>query len=195
MKFITSLALFAAATQAVSIDSTAETQVEAKAEAGAQWDSSTAPIVPENYDAAVHDYNLNQPFTDQNCYAKQVDIYSDQIIAIEALRLEVLQVKAEVIHCEDQNQLNIGRIHDNHYKIENNSSQIYENTQKIDHLYAHVTEVASCLSRQWNEQAALRKVLELYCHQFTYVAHVPERCAGILGAHTHLHHNYVWPEH
>ena len=26
------------------------------------------PIVPEDYDYAVHSYNLDKPFTDQDCY-------------------------------------------------------------------------------------------------------------------------------
>ena len=56
-----------------------------------------------------------------------------------------------------------------------------------------VTDLGQCLARQWGEQATLRHVLELYCHQFTYVAHLPYQCQPILGAGTHMHEHYAWP--
>ena len=91
MKFAAVLAALAVSATAINleVDTAAATTVEATAEASSGW---SGPIVPESYDYAVHDFDLNKPFTDQECYTKQVDIYSDQIIAIEALRLEVLQL-------------------------------------------------------------------------------------------------------
>ena len=56
----------------VAAESKVEASKEAKAEQG-----YNGPIVPEDYDYAVHSYNLDAPFTDQDCYQKQVDIYSD----------------------------------------------------------------------------------------------------------------------
>lgn len=57
--------------------------------------------MPEYYAAAVHEFDLTQPTTDSDSYAKQVDIFSDEIIAIEALRLEVLQITQRVEQAED----------------------------------------------------------------------------------------------
>ena len=56
--------------------------------------------MPEDYSYAVQDFDMEKPFTDQDCYEKQVDIYSDQIIAIEALRLEVLQLTQRITQAE-----------------------------------------------------------------------------------------------
>ncbi len=88
------------ATTEVKAEATTETATESKAEVLAQTTGPEhgyeGPIVPESYDYAVHDFDLNQPFTDQECYQKQVDIYSDQIIAIEALRLEVMQLTQRI---------------------------------------------------------------------------------------------------
>ena len=60
-------------------------------------------------------------------------------------------------------------------------------------LYQDVDDVANCLSRQWEEQKTLRSVLELYCHQFTYVANLPGQCEPILGASRPLNSVYAWP--
>ena len=68
MKFILSLAAIAAMTSAIQIDSKAEAvattelaQTEAKAAAA---DGYSGPIVPEKYGQAVHEFNLESPFTD-----------------------------------------------------------------------------------------------------------------------------------
>jgi len=98
MKFILSLAAIAVATQALNLsaDAAVEVATEVAVEVAAQEGGYNGPIVPEDYQYAVHEFNMESPFTDQDCYQKQVDIYSDQIIAIEALRLEVLQLTQRI---------------------------------------------------------------------------------------------------
>ena len=151
----------AEATTEATTEATAEATTEAKAEAG---DGYNAPLVPENYDYAVHDFNLEKPFTDQDCYEKQVDIYSDQIIAIEAIRLEVLQLTKRIVQAEYDFEANSQKIQENKSRIVQNGNEALHNKSKIDVLYQDVDDVASCLSRQWDEQKTLRAVLELYCH-------------------------------
>ena len=198
MKFIASLAIMAAAVSAVTIDAEAAVDVAAEATAEVEQKAAAAkgysgPIVPDSYDHAVHDFNMEAPFTDQECYQKQVDIYSDQIIAIEALRLEVLQLTQRMSQAEHDFNVNAEKIAENKQKIAYNSRQALDNKAKIDVLNLDVDDIASCLSRQWSEQGTLRNVLELYCHQFTYVAHLPYQCEAILGAGTHLNYAYAWP--
>lgn len=212
MKFILSLAILAVAAQAIQIDSESEVEVKAEASTEATAEAATettaeasteaqaeagegynGPIVPENYDYAVHDFNLEKPFTDQDCYEKQVDIYSDQIIAIEAIRLEVLQLTQRIVQAEYDFEANAQKIQENKSRIVQNGNEALHNKSKIDVLYQDVDDVASCLSRQWDEQKTLRAVLELYCHQFTYVAHLPYQCEPILGASKPLHSVYAWP--
>ena len=100
MKFLATLATLALSAQALNLSADAATEVvaetetkaetkaatEAKVDTEAKVEASTeakaeqgynGPIVPEDYDYAVHSYNLDAPFTDQDCYQKQVDIYSD----------------------------------------------------------------------------------------------------------------------
>lgn len=159
MKFIGSLAVMAAAVSAVNLGSEAavdaavaaetavqttaaaetkaETQTAATATASAQ-DGYAGPIVPADYQHAVHDYDLQQPFTDQNCYQKQVDIYSDQIIAIEALRLEVLQLTKRISEAETDYKLNAQKILENKHKITENSHAALHNKAKIDVLELNV---------------------------------------------------------
>ena len=192
MKFAAVLAALAVSATAINleVDTAAATTVEATAEASSGW---SGPIVPESYDYAVHDFDLNKPFTDQECYTKQVDIYSDQIIAIEALRLEVLQLTQRITQAEHDVEHNEQKIAQNKSKITANSNEALLNKAKIEVLYKNVSDVGDCLHRQWAEQSELRRVLELYCHQFTYVAHLPYQCAPILGANTMLYPSYGWP--
>ena len=184
-------------TTEVEAEATTETATESKAEVLAQTEGPEhgydGPIVPESYEYAVHDFDLNKPFTDQECYQKQVDIYSDQIIAIEALRLEVMQLTQRITQAEHDYNFNATKIAENKAKIAANSRAALDYKAKIDVLEYDVVDLGECLDRQWSEQSTLRHVLELYCHQFTYVAHLPYQCQPILGAGTHISERYAWP--
>lgn len=182
----------ATATAAAAVTATTEAAAttEATAEASATYDG---PIVPENYQQAVHNFDLNSQFTDQECYQKQVDIYSDQIIAIEALRLEILKLTQKISQAEADADLNKQKILQNKLKIKSNSDAALHNKAKIDLLHQDALDVKQCLDRQWSEQQTLRHVLELYCHQFTYVSHLPYQCQPILSAGTMMHCAYAWP--
>lgn len=37
----------------------------------------TGPIAPESFGYAVNDFDIDEPTIDDECYAHQVDIYSD----------------------------------------------------------------------------------------------------------------------
>ena len=136
---------------------------------------------------------MQKPFTEQDSYQKQVDIYSDEIIAIEAIRLEVLQLTQRITQAEYDFEDNSKQIMSNRDQMRLNGNEALNVKAKIDVMYQDVDDVANCLSRQWDEQKTLRAVLELYCHQFTYVAHLPYQCETILGSSKPLHSVYAWP--
>ena len=80
MKFLAALATIAFSAQALSLSADATTEVATETTTKAETEAEggyNGPIVPEDYDYAVHSYDLDSPFTDQDCYQKQVDIYSD----------------------------------------------------------------------------------------------------------------------
>ena len=66
--------------------------------------AAQSPIIPVSYDYAVRNFDMDAPTQNQESYLKQVDIYSDQIIAIEAIRLEVLQLTQRIILVEHDMQ-------------------------------------------------------------------------------------------
>ena len=105
----------------------------------------------------------------------------------------MLQLTQRITQAEYDFEANSQSIRDNKYKITANGTEVLANKSKIDVLFQDVDDVAGCLSRQWDEQKTLRAVLELYCHQFTYVAHLPHQCEPILGQGTSLHPAYAWP--
>ena len=101
---------------------------DAAAEATAEGAKGYAgPIVPQDYQHAVEDFKMDAPFTDQECYQKQVDIYSDQIIAIEALRLEVLQLTQRITQAEWDYEQNSQDIMANRKKIRDNAQSCLSN--------------------------------------------------------------------
>ena len=110
MKFIASLALVMAMAGAVTIEAETKTEVKAEAETATKIETSAeastevesgVSMVPEDYYNAVQNFDLSKPFTDQDCFKKQVDIYSDQIIAIEALRVEVMKLDYAITQAEN----------------------------------------------------------------------------------------------
>ena len=143
MKFIAALAAFAAVTNALELAASASTEANAT-QLGAP-SGHPGPIVPENYNYAVHEFDLHAPFTDQECYEKQVDIYSDQIIAIEALRLEVLQLTQRITQAEHDYEHNTQHIAENKAKIHANSNKALKNKGLIEVLTLDVRDVGNCL--------------------------------------------------
>ena len=79
MKFLATLAALALSAEALNLSADAVTEVAAETEAKVATEVEATgeaeaeqgyngPIVPEDYDYAVHSYNLDKPFTDQDCY-------------------------------------------------------------------------------------------------------------------------------
>lgn len=78
MKSLLTLAALTAFANALSLET--DTEVDSATETIAAVDTEegySGPIVPADFGYAVRDFDLAQPFTDQECYQKQVDIYSD----------------------------------------------------------------------------------------------------------------------
>lgn len=94
---------------------------------------------------------MQKPFTEQDSYQNQVDIYSDEIIAIEAIRLEVLQLTQRITQAEYDFEDNSKQIMANREKMRMNGDEALHVKAKIDVMYQDVDDVANCLSRQWDE--------------------------------------------
>ena len=70
---------------------------------GPNYDNGyTGPIAPESFGYAVNDWDINEPTIDDECYAHQVDIYSDQIVAIEATRVILQKLIKRVEWAEEE---------------------------------------------------------------------------------------------
>lgn len=202
MKFIATLALVAMVS-AINIEAETETKTQTTTEATTEIATEVtaqqpgggdyANMVPEDYYNAVQNFDLSKPFTDQDCFKKQVDIYSDQIIAIEALRVEVMKLDYAITQAENDQRASEQKILQNGEAIMSNYQEALDDKAKIEKLQLDTDDVAQCLKRQFDEQRTLRSVLELYCHQFTYVPQLPAQCQQILGADTMIYHAYSWP--
>lgn len=197
MKFIATLAAVFAVASAVTIEADAaiETEIETQVAVAAKTEDPSGydMLVPEDYYSAVQNFDLSVPFTDQDCFKKQVDIYSDQIIAIEALRVEVMKLDYAITQAENDQRASEQKILQNGDAIMSNYQESLDDKAKIEKLQLDAEDVKSCLNRQFDEQKTLRRVLELYCHQFTYVPTLPAQCQQVLGATTQIRQVYSWP--
>jgi hypothetical protein len=84
-------------------------------------------------------------------------------------------------------------IADNRKKISANSRATLDNAEAIMAMDMDVNDLMMTVQRQWVEEELNRRVLELYCHQYTYVAAIPPQCLNVLAAGTLLSYHYAWP--
>merc|ERR550539_562581 len=86
-------------------------------------DENSGPIAPESYGYAVNAWDIDEPTIDAECYAHQVDIYSDQIVAIEATRVILSKLIKRVEWAEEE-------IDENAQEIALNREEIRENDRE-----------------------------------------------------------------
>merc|ERR1719362_1437778 len=132
---------------------------------GPDYDNGYAgPIAPESFGYAVNEWNINDPTIDDDCYAHQVDIYSDQIVAIEATRVILSKLIKRVEWAGEEIEENAREIADNREEIRENDWETRANAADIEELEADISDLEDCLERQQGEQGLNRAVIELYCH-------------------------------
>lgn len=147
---------------------------------------SPGDVVPDAFHDAVNSFDLSQEFTNDDWYNNQVDIYSDQLVAIEAIRLLVERLQTRVERAEDDIEENDDEIEINTGAITSNTWDTLQNTADIATLELDIADLEACLSRQEREQELHRNVLELYCHSHAYVEWIMEECIPVLVDETRL---------
>ena len=107
--------------------------------------------------------------------------------------MEVMKLDYAITEAQNDQEANRARIRSNADRIQKNNQLALDNKASIEKLHADIDDVGVCLKRQYHEQSELREVLELYCHQYTYVARLPYQCEQILGSGSQLLQAYHWP--
>lgn len=105
------------------------------------------PIVPEDYYKAVKTFDMSKPTTNQDEYKKQLDIYSDQVIAIEALRVEVMKLDYAITEAQNSQGENSAKVRHNAERIVKNHQLALDNKASIEKLKLDIEDVGQCLSR------------------------------------------------
>merc|ERR1719464_1546054 len=142
-------------------------------------DEYSGPIAPESYGYAVNAWNIEEPTIDDECYAHQVDIYSDQIVAIEATRYMLTKLIKRVEWAEEE-------IEDNASEIGDNDRETRANAAEIREIELDLSDLEECLHNQEDMQYINRAVIELYCHSQAYVAWIMDECKPVLVDGTRL---------
>ena len=112
------------------------------------YESYDGPIAPESFGYAVNDFDINEPTIDDDCYAHQVDIYSDQIVAIEATRVILTKLIRRVGYAEEEIEENANEIADNRDEIRENDWETRANAADIRELEEDIEDLEYCLHRQ-----------------------------------------------
>ena len=160
---------------------------------GPDYDNGYAgPIAPESFGYAVNEWNINDPTIDDDCYAHQVDIYSDQIVAIEATRVILSKLIKRVEWAEEEIDENAQEIALNREEIRENDWETRANEADIEELRQDIDDLESCLYRQKNMQRLNRAVVELYCHSQAYVQWIMDECKDVLTDGTRLPYGIQW---
>jgi len=149
-------------------------------------DEYSGPIAPESYGYAVNAWDIDTPTIDAECYAHQIDIYSDQIVAIEATRYILTKLIKRVEWAENEIEENAAEIADNRSEIRENDWETRANAADIRELEDDISDLEDCLERQQAEQGLNRAVVELYCHSQAYVQWVMDECREVLVSGTRL---------
>ena len=139
---------------------------------------------------AVNSFDITSEFTNNEWYANQVDIYSDQLVAIEAIRLLIERLQARCDRCEEEIKLNDAEIEINTGEIYANQWDSLQNDADITTIELDIADLEDCLARQQVEEELNRGVLELYCHQHAYVTNIMPECIPILVPDTRLIYGY-----
>ena len=126
--------------------------------------SGDGPVAPTSYGYAVNDWNINEPTIDPVGYEVQVDIYSDQIVAIEATRVILTKLIKRVEWAEEEIDDNAHEIADNRDEIAENDWETRANAADIEELDRDIDDIEDCYIRQRSMQRLNRAVIELYCH-------------------------------
>jgi len=150
------------------------------------------PIAPESYGYAVNAWDIEKVTIDDECYAHQVDIYSDQIVAIEATRVILTKLIKRVEWAENEIEENAHEIADNRKEIRDNDWETRANAADIEELAADISDLEDCLERQLGEQKLNRAVVELYCHSQAYVQWIMDECKPVLVDGTRLAYGIDW---
>ena len=61
---------------------------------------------PDYFGKAVSNFDIADIFIDEECYQKQIDIYSDQLVAVEALRRTIVSHMERVDEAEEKLGIN-----------------------------------------------------------------------------------------
>ena len=149
-------------------------------------DEYSGPIAPESYGYAVNAWDIDTPTIDAECYAHQIDIYSDQIVAIEATRYILTKLIKRVEWAENEIEENAAEIADNRSEIRENDWETRANAADIRELEDDISDLEDCLERQQAEQGLNRAVVELYCHSQAYVQWVMDEGREVLVSGTRL---------
>ena len=111
------------------------------------YDVERSYDTPAYYAKAVDSFDIDSIFIDENCYQQQIDIYSDQLVAIEALRRLIVEYNEKVDVAEEWLGINDTDENRNRRDDLDVKTKARINANDIEILEVDIGDVEACLWR------------------------------------------------
>ena len=108
---------------------------------------SDGAFVPPRFGEAVEAFDIEEPTIDAECYQAQVDIYSDQLVAIEATRVILQQLAQRVERAEEEIETYSFEIAHDVEEVSTYSWETKQHETVIDELSLDLADAEDCLER------------------------------------------------
>ena len=117
---------------------------------------------------------------DQQTYEVRIDAEADLMIALEALKNEVKELRSSLLSLDAAIYHNSNELSANIVGLTENNSVIYENSAGIDGTIERVHRMQDdCRQNDWAIHEN-RMTLTLYCQQFAFSHEMVYACANLL---------------
>ena len=151
------------------------------------WSDGDVIVNNDDIKAAAQDFSFNEQFISDEDFVHGVNLASDVLIAIEAIRIEVQDIDIAlddidlVVTANEAAYLTMRQTHTttdaqagrNAENREINTQNISYNTHALD----VIEDAIDGLRAQVDDHLGAAK---LFCHQFIYTSDIPEECDHIL---------------
>lgn len=156
--------------------------------------SPAFPTVP-SFQAAVDHFKPEGTLFGEHRYQLQVAKTGNMLIATEALRESISQLKDRVNHAKVHVHNNDHDIAENDRDIQDNKDQIAQNRQKLHALGDAVHNIENGYAELQQKLAIDREALVMMCHQYAYAETLPHECVPIIGGLSQpIAHAWNWPQ-
>ena len=130
----------------------------------------------DNYKKRVEEYDLLDPAFDQETYEVRINAEADLMVSLEALKIDVTEIEADIQNTYQQFQIETQDIDDNFKALEEIYNQNRGQSDQIQYSKLRVADLdEECIQAQFALHD-IREAIILYCQQFAAQPEMVKPC-------------------